>query len=325
MIESGGLDINGVQPEVDMKLMIAYDGSEHAKAAIYDLRRSGIPNQVTALVMTVGEPSPPAVGTPSLDPTIARRTGTLLAHTHTTTALSLSHAEELAQEGAALVADTLAGCEVTTHVRLGKPAAIIIDSAQAWGADLIVVGAQGRSALGRLLIGSVSQQVATQSLRSVLVARQVVDRRDNPVRLIVGIDGSPSSHAAIHALSARAWNDRTEVRIVAIAGTHRPTSTAKRIPTAAAWIDASNHSQRDTVRAALAESTQTLEAAGLIVSGHYAEGGPQRILNDHATEYDADCIFVGGHSFSGTHPGTDTAAVINSLVTGAPCSVEIVR
>lgn len=307
-----------------MKLLIAYDGSEHARAAIRDLRRSGLPRQATALVTTVGEPVAPAVGTPSLDPSIARRPGAILTQARTDTALSLSHAEELAQEGAALVADLFAGWDVTTHVRLGHPAEVIIDNANAWSADLIVVGAHGRSALGRLVLGSVSQSVATKSERSVLVARHVVDRGDNPVRIIIGIDGSPASPAAVEAVRTRTWSDTTEVRVIAIAGTHRPNAAAKRVPTAAAWIDESNQSQRDTARAALAHSIPILASARLRVSGQFAEGGVQRILNDHAREFDADCIFVAGHSFSGDLP-QGTAEAINGLVTSAPCSVEIVR
>jgi hypothetical protein len=38
-----------------MNIVIAYDGSNHAKAAVDDLRRSGMPRGVNALVVSVGE------------------------------------------------------------------------------------------------------------------------------------------------------------------------------------------------------------------------------------------------------------------------------
>ena len=66
-----------------MKILVAYDGSKHAQAAIRDLRRSGIPREFTALVTTVGDLPASGVGSPSLDPTIARRAGVLLFNTRT--------------------------------------------------------------------------------------------------------------------------------------------------------------------------------------------------------------------------------------------------
>jgi nucleotide-binding universal stress UspA family protein len=307
-----------------MKLLIAYDGSKHAQAAILDLPRSGLPGLASALIITVGDLAAAVIGTPSLDPSIARRPGALVAQTDVETAASLSNAEQLAREGAALVTSTFAGWEVTTHVRLGKPAEVILDSADAFGADLIVVGAQGRSAVGRLLLGSVSQYVANKSDRSVMVARHVVDRGANPVRLIVSIDGSTASHGTVEAVASRSWGENTEVHLVAVAHTYRATSVARRIATAAAWIDESNQSRRDTARAALEHALRVLAAARLRTTAHFAEGAGQRVLIEHAVEFDADCIFVGGRSFSGGVP-TGTADTINALVTSAPCTVEIVR
>ena len=307
-----------------MKLLIAYDGSAHSRAAILDLPRAGLPRQATALVTTVGDPIPSTIGTPSLDPSIARRTGTLIDQSRTDTALSLSNAEQLAQQGAALVTATFAEWKVTTQVRLGSPAELIVDSANAFDADLIIVGAQGRSSIGRLLLGSVSQYVANKSQRSVMVARHVVDRGANPVRLIVAIDGSTASQGTVEAVANRSWDHNTEVRLVAVAGTHRANSVAKRVPTAAAWIDESNQSQRDTARAALEHARLVLAESKLRTTEHFAEGAIQRILNEEAVAFDADCIFVGGRTLSGD-VGQETAATLNALVTSAPCTVEIVR
>ena len=60
---------------------------------------------------------------------------------------------------------------VQTEVRLGAPAAVIVDEAKDWNADLIVVGSHGRSFWGRLTLGSVSDAVIHHAPCSVLVAR----------------------------------------------------------------------------------------------------------------------------------------------------------
>jgi nucleotide-binding universal stress UspA family protein len=62
-----------------------------------------------------------------------------------------------------------------THVEAavlhGDAASSIIDVARETGADLIVLGSRGRGRLGGLLLGSVSQKVATHAPCSVLVVR----------------------------------------------------------------------------------------------------------------------------------------------------------
>jgi hypothetical protein len=48
-----------------MKIMIGYDGSPHAEAALADLRRAGLPRKVEAMVLSVSEewiPAPASIG-----------------------------------------------------------------------------------------------------------------------------------------------------------------------------------------------------------------------------------------------------------------------
>ncbi len=54
---------------------------------------------------------------------------------------------------------------------LGEPRSVILDTAKAWGADLIVLGSHGRRGLDRLLLGSVSESVAIHANCSVEVVR----------------------------------------------------------------------------------------------------------------------------------------------------------
>ncbi len=49
----------------------------------------------------------------------------------------------------------------------------IIDTAQDWRADLIVVGSHGRRGLSRFLLGSVSQAVVAHAPCSVAVIRRL--------------------------------------------------------------------------------------------------------------------------------------------------------
>ncbi len=80
------------------------------------------------------------------------------------------------EEAKALVAKTAdalraAGVNVTTAVIQGDPRIAIIDDAEAWGADLIVLGSHGRKGLERFLLGSVSEAVLRHAHCSVEIVR----------------------------------------------------------------------------------------------------------------------------------------------------------
>jgi nucleotide-binding universal stress UspA family protein len=53
--------------------------------------------------------------------------------------------------------------KITTEIFLGSPKRIIIEEAERFGADLIVLGSHDRLSLERRLLGSVSQVVAAQA------------------------------------------------------------------------------------------------------------------------------------------------------------------
>jgi len=67
-----------------------------------------------------------------------------------------------------------AGFKVETAVEIGDIRERIIDSAEGWRADLIVVGSRGRSGIQRLLLGSVAEFVARHAKCSVEIVRTPV-------------------------------------------------------------------------------------------------------------------------------------------------------
>ena len=60
---------------------------------------------------------------------------------------------------------------VSTELLRGVPKHAIIEEAESWGADLIVVGSHGYGALERFLLGSVSQSIAHHAKCSVEIVR----------------------------------------------------------------------------------------------------------------------------------------------------------
>jgi nucleotide-binding universal stress UspA family protein len=64
------------------------------------------------------------------------------------------------------------GVDVETQAREGDPAQVLIDVAEAVGAELIVVGARGLTGLQRWLLGSVSSKLSHHAHCDVMIVRE---------------------------------------------------------------------------------------------------------------------------------------------------------
>ena len=85
---------------------------------------------------------------------------------------------EIRRQAAALaesLAPTLraAGLTVETLVKDGDPKTLLVEEAEAWKADCILVGARGRTGLARFLLGSVALATSSRARCSVEIVRPV--------------------------------------------------------------------------------------------------------------------------------------------------------
>jgi nucleotide-binding universal stress UspA family protein len=310
-----------------MKIAIGFDGSDYAKAAIDDLRRSGVPLDASALIISVGETllPPVPVSATEEDAVVSRRILATQAQARAQASQALRDARAIAEDGRERVRRLFPNWDVQTVALVGMPAVMLMATADQWDADVIVIGSHGRSAIGRFVLGSVSKQIATTSSRSVLVARHVVARGASPIRVIIGVDGSPGADAAVRAVATGTWPEGTELRVLAVDDTIRPTGTLKLVPQAAAAVSESNQQRVDQMQLMLRGAANRFREAGLQATGELKNGSPQRVLCEEAQRWGADCIFVGARGFDSTVERFRSGSVSTAVVTSAPCSVEIVR
>jgi nucleotide-binding universal stress UspA family protein len=81
------------------------------------------------------------------------------------------HAQEAAEAATKILAGSRLKMAANHLTAVGDPRVIILEYAQDWPADLIVLGSHGRRGFDRLLLGSVSEAVATHAKCSVEVVR----------------------------------------------------------------------------------------------------------------------------------------------------------
>ena len=146
-----------------MKILLAVDGSVCSDAATEELAKRPWPPQSEVKVITAIE-IPTPVG---MEPW----------------AMSPDYFENLEiavrKAGQAILDSTLLKLKTNTDKTLkisseiiqGLPAQVIVDEAEHWGADLIIMGSRGLGMWNRLLLGSVSNAVVHHAKCSVEVVR----------------------------------------------------------------------------------------------------------------------------------------------------------
>ena len=312
-----------------MKIFIAYDGSEPANIAIDGLRRAGLPAEgVEALVMSVGEVwlPPPVPGDDDTFPTQAPP-GLKEAREHAE--LVMQKARESAERGAIRVQEIFPQWRVTPDAQNGSPAFELLNRAEEWQPDLIVVGSHGHTAFSRFVLGSVSQKVLTEAATSVHVGRSGKGSGTSGERIVIGVDGSPGSGAAVRAAARRNWTPGSELRVLVADDALRSSPFWLLIPPVRDFVNEVRTEERTQAERMAVAAAQELRAAidneKVTVSSVVETGEPKRVLVKHAEEFGADCIFTGASGFSNRLERLVLGSVSAAVAARAHCSVEIVR
>lgn len=137
-----------------MKILIGYDGSGYADAALHHLRRAGLPQRADAMVVSVASrnlPNPPPSSYELAEAMLEERSDSdsqFSGADDKADGAPLAEAEALAV--ALQASRRLKSIFPEWDVRAvaeshhGSPASILMQRADEWGVDLIVVGSQGR-------------------------------------------------------------------------------------------------------------------------------------------------------------------------------------
>lgn len=308
-----------------MRILIGYDGSDCAEAALDDLGRAGLPAKAEAIVMSVAEVwlPPPSPSTSEIPE--GRQVEVPDEPAYERASAIAKEAVKHAEQARKRLQTNFPGWKVTAESSSGSPAWEIVSRADQWQPDLVVVGSHGRSALGRLVLGSVAQRVVTESRCSVRVARGRVEEPDTPVRLIAGFDGSPGSEAAIRGIAKRVWPRGSEARLLVVDDPLPPPFIGEFVPGLAQTIAESNREDCKWIEKLLERAGSILSGTSLEISTEIRAGDPKRILVAAAEEWGADCIFVGSTGFSNRLERFVLGSVSAAVVARAHCSVEVAR
>lgn len=213
--------------------------------------------------------------------------------------------------------------EVSARVRFGDRAHEIIQEAEEFDADLVVLGTQGLTGLAGFLLGSVAQNVAKHARRPVLVARgsgSVIRR------VVLALDSSEHAVRAAEFLAAFPLPPETEITVVNVARPYDPyPGLAPDDPYAfQREVEGVRRHRREAGEKIVTAARRELEVKGLTVDTRVEVGDPAAEVMKVAEARHADLIVAGARGGS-LIPGLVMGSVADRLLKSARCPVLLVR
>lgn len=232
-------------------------------------------------------------------------------------------AEDEARAEVARIAKTLRTADVSVDLVLpfGRAADAILEEAERFAAELIVIGNRGRGGFATTLLGSVSAEVVDRAHCPVLVAR-----RPAVTHCVLAEDGSLSADAGARLVTAIPALAKLPTRVVSVVDAPFPLALSGDVAFAAqAAIDAYEESLpvlRDAHAKYARDRADALAAARVPATYEVREGDAAEQLVRAASDVGADLIVIGSRGQTGITRFV-LGSVARAVLLHAPCSVLV--
>lgn len=204
--------------------------------------------------------------------------------------------------------------DIATDVLVGPPIPALVEDSRA--ARLMVVGSRGLGGFRGMLIGSVAVALAARGHCPVAVIRAGGDP-DGPV--VVGVDGSPSSEAAVELAFEEASLRRAELVAVHTALEHGADADLAAVAPKLNW-DVLSERGMETLAQRLAGWAE--KYPDVHVTRRVMRGRP--IVNLLSAAAEAQLLVVGSRG-RGSFAGVLLGSTSQALVYHAPCPLIVAR
>lgn len=304
------------------KILIGHDGSPAADAALTDLRRAGLPARAEALVLSACPPFLPLEAlAPNgiMPPGYERAYAEAFANHEALVKASLARAQAAVRKLRAL----FPGWKIAAESVTDAAAHAVLDRAEAWKADLIVIGSRGWNEFGKLLLGGTADRILNHAPCPVRLGRPRKGARAGAQRLLIAYDGSPYSDAAVASAAARAWPKGTRATVLVVSEFQLRMGDIG-LAMAKALGREGSASPWPWMEARLAKAAKILSDAGLKAETALMVGEPRHAILGQAKRLKADCVILGSHGYTGWRRMM-LGSVSASVAAHAPCSVEIIH
>lgn len=144
------------------------------------------------------------------------------------------------------------------------------------------------------------------------------------MKVLLAVDGSPCSEAAIRSVAERPWPAGSEVEVVTVVHTSMPLIPDPTLTGVGMYWSSLEEDRQNAPTRVEAAQHRLADALGTTVTGAVLEGDPSHAIVDEARRWHADLVVVGSHGH-GVVKQVALGSVSQRVAAHAPCSVEIVR
>lgn len=299
-----------------MKILIPYDGSRNSLAAMRLLAGMALNPHSEILILKV-VPTPTGFLGFGDDPVENQEV--------------LNNQSIVLRELAKELAKWQKGCNINFRIHFGSPAESILDVADEWESDLIILGPRRPDKMQSVFMGSVSKEVVAKSHCPVMIVRPPANNESTPrtfengYKVLVPIDGSLYSYYTINWLSSQVWKQGTEIKILTAIPEFKDAFDSMEVQ-----YDTSLQNQWTLIKQRAFESLEEhalklAEQVGLEnVSIDVEPGSPRQIIAEVAEQWQPDFIAMGAPRPSGINQ-IILGDVPTYIASHANCSILIVK
>jgi nucleotide-binding universal stress UspA family protein len=227
---------------------------------------------------------------------------------------------EVQEEVAGSAVPGIGDLAVDLFVSAGPAAQALLDHAE--GADLLVVGSRGRGAVRSALLVSVALRCVAHAPCPVLVVHSEAVAESNPPKVVVGVDGSAASRAALAAALEEAGARGADLDVLTTFEiTNYWTDMASIVIPSVEQIDHELHSRTERL---VTEVLASRRDGGPVphIRIVVAQGPADEVLVQHGR--DAELLVVGNRGH-GEFRGLLLGSVALYTAMHAPCPVMVVH
>jgi nucleotide-binding universal stress UspA family protein len=203
---------------------------------------------------------------------------------------------------------------VTTRVKKGKAAEVILATAVQEQSDLIVMGSRGLSPIKELVLGSVSHNVIVHSDCPVMIINRPMEELH---RIIIALNSAEDAATIVKLMATRPFLETVEVTVLTVAF----------FPLL--WpvgVEASDSVKEKTVEAArqfVDDVVSQIRTIGYRASDAVTVGRPETAISGWALETRADVIIMGTRK-RGNVERLWLGSVSHAVLHSAPCPIIVV-